>query len=195
MRVSASVRSTLEPLHKLVTNILVATNSGPLGKHMWNISLGDFLGDHFVIVRFCPSSSLVSKMLTLEQPSYILQVTGSLTLGLIKLAIFLCYYDIFWPLDWCRWAIRICASLSSAFYLSMTVVQFYFMTARKGETLAKHFGGKMAARVTHLSIPTTSVGLVIDIVLFLIPLKAIFEIQMERKKKIRSSLVFLVGLM
>lgn len=155
----------------------IATISGPLGKHMWNIKLGDFLGDHFVI------------------PSYILQVTGTLTLGLIKLAIFLCYYDIFWPLDWCRRAIRICASLSSAFYLSMTIVQFYFMTARKGETLAKHFGGKMAARVTHLSIPTTSVGLVIDVVLFLIPLKAIFEIQMERKQKIRSSLVFVVGML
>lgn len=135
------------------------------------------------------------QLLTERKPSYILQVTGTLTLGLIKLAIFLCYYDIFWPLDWCRRAIRICASLSSAFYLSMTIVQFYFMTARKGETLAKHFGGKMAARVTHLSIPTTSVGLVIDVVLFLIPLKAIFEIQMERKQKIRSSLVFVVGML
>jgi hypothetical protein len=77
----------------------------------------------------------------------------------------------------------------------MAVVQFYFMTARKGETLAEHFGSKMAARVTHFEIPITSVGLGIDIILFLIPLKAIFEIRMGRKQRIRSSLVFLVGLM
>lgn len=69
------------------------------------------------------------------------------------------------------------------------------MTPRRGETLASHFAGKMAARVTHLSIPTTSVGLAIDIVLFLIPLRAIFEIQMSRREKIRSSLVFFVGIL
>jgi len=118
-----------------------------------------------------------------------------MTLGLIKLGIFLSYYDIFWALDWCRWAIRVCAALSSAFYLSLTVVQFYYMTARPGETLAKHFGGKMAARVTHLSIPTTSVGLVIDVILFLIPLRAIFQVQMPKKQKIRASLAFIVGAM
>jgi hypothetical protein len=163
---------------------------------MWNITLGDFLGDHFVYVRvLLTETSVPLDLLTMEQTSYILQVTATATLGFVKLAICLCYYDIFWPLDWCRWAIRITASLSSAFYLAMTIVQFYFMSPRKGETLAKHFGGKMAARVTHLSIPTTSVGLVIDVVLFLIPLKAIFEIQMEKKQKIRSASVFLVGIL
>ena len=124
-----------------------------------------------------------------------MQVTGSATLGLIKLAIFLFYLEVFWPLNWCRWAIWISASLSSAFYLSMTIVQFYFMTPRPGETMARHYGGRMALKVTKLSIPTSSVGLAIDILLIMIPLRAVFQLQMAKKRKIRLYLTFLVGLM
>jgi hypothetical protein len=122
-----------------------------------------------------------------------MQVIGTATLGLMKLSIFLCYYEIFWPLDWCRWAIYICGSLSSAFYLAMTILQFVYMTQRPGETLAQHFGSPMATKVTHLSIPTSSVGLVVDVVLFLIPLIAVFQIQMQKQKKIRAALAFIVG--
>lgn len=126
---------------------------------------------------------------------YIMQVTGSATLGLIKLAIFLFYLDIFWPLKWCRWAIWVSASLSSAFYLSMTIVQFYFMTPRPGETMSRHYRGPLVLKVTKLSIPTSSVGLAIDIILLIIPLRAVFQLQIAKKKKIRLCLIFLVGLM
>ncbi|CAF9932188.1 MAG: hypothetical protein HETSPECPRED_008291 [Heterodermia speciosa] len=149
----------------------IASIRGPLGEHIWNITLAEFIG----------KSSTV--------------VTGSATLGLIKLAIFLFYLDIFWPLNWCRWAIYTGASLSSAFYLSMTIVQFYYMTPRPGETIARHFAGPLAAKVTKLSIPTSSVGLAIDIVLLIIPLRAVSQLQMAKNKKIRLYLTFLVGIM
>ena len=129
------------------------------------------------------------------QTGYIMNVTGSSTLGLIKLSIFLFYLDIFWPLHWCRWAIYIGASLSSMFYLSMTIVQYYYMTPRPGETMSKHYGGRMAAKQTKFSIPTSSVGLAIDVVLLVIPLLAVFQLQMANKKKVRICLTFLVGIM
>ncbi|KAI9699563.1 MAG: hypothetical protein M1820_007061 [Bogoriella megaspora] len=153
----------------------IAYLDGPLGRHMWNITLGDFLGNAFTYT------------------GYIENVTSSMTLGAIKLAIFLFYFEIFWPLKWCRWVVYIGGSLTGAFYLSMTIVQYYFMTPRRGETMAKHFGGKLAARTTILSIPTSSVGLVIDIVLFIVPLAAIFQLQMPGKKKIRLFITFAIG--
>lgn len=155
----------------------IASIQGPLGKHVWNISLAELIGNDFSVTL------------------YIMQVTGSGTLGLIKLAIFLFYLDIFWPLDWCRWAIYIGASLSSAFYLSITVVQFYFMTPRPGETLPKHLSGRTAAKVNRLGIPTSSVGLAIDILLLIIPLRAVAQLQLARKRKIRLYIIFLVGIM
>ena len=124
---------------------------------------------------------------------YIMQVIGGAVLGLIKLAILLFYLQIFWPLTWCRWSIRITASLSSAFYLAMTIVQFYFMTPRHGETMAQHFEGKMATKVTRLSIPTSSVGLGIDVVLLIVPLRAVFQLQLAKAKRIRLCLTFMVG--
>ena len=124
-----------------------------------------------------------------------MQVIATATLGFIKLAIFLFYLSIFWPLQWCRWVIYTGASLSSAFYLSMTIVQFYFMTPRPGETMAIHFEGNLATRVTALSIPTSPVGLVVDILLLIIPLRAVFQLQMAKKKKIKLYLTFLIGIM
>lgn len=124
-----------------------------------------------------------------------MQVTASATLGLIKLSIFLFYAEVFWVLDWCRWTIHIGASLSSAFYLAMTIVQFYFMTPRPGETMAEHFGGDMAARVTTLSIPTTSVGLAVDILLLAVPLRAVTQLRLAKRKKVRLILTFLIGVL
>lgn len=177
----------------------LASIDGPLGKHMWNITLADFLGNVFVYVSALSASTslstLVSSTNTSRQTGYIEQVTTSASLGFIKLTIFLFYLDIFWPLKWCRYAIWIGASLSSAFYLSMTIVQFYFMTPHPGETLAKHFGGKLAHKVTTLSIPTTAVGLVIDILLLIIPLRAVIQLKINKKKKVRLVLTFFVGIM
>jgi uncharacterized membrane protein len=124
-----------------------------------------------------------------------MQVTASATLGLIKLTIFLFYAEIFWVLEWCRWVIYIGASISTAFYLSMTIVQFYFMTPRPGESMAKHFGGNLAARVTSLSIPTTSVGLAIDVLLLVVPLLAVIQLRLARKKKVQLVLTFLIGIL
>lgn len=124
-----------------------------------------------------------------------MQVTASATLGLIKLSIFLFYAEVFWVLGWCRWTIHIGASLSSAFYLAMTIVQFYFMTPRPGETMAEHFGGDMAARVTTLSIPTTSVGLAVDILLLAVPLRAVTQLRLAKRKKVRLILTFLIGVL
>ncbi|CAL8579514.1 hypothetical protein XPA_005254 [Xanthoria parietina] len=155
----------------------IASIQGPLGKHMWNISVAELIGNSFSV------------------PLYIMQVTGSATLGLIKLAIFLFYLDIFWPLIWCRRTIYIGASLSSAFYLSITIVQFYFMTPRPGETLSRHLAGRTAAKVNRLGIPTSAVGLAIDIVLLIIPIRAVSQLQMAKKRKMRLYIIFLVGIM
>lgn len=70
------------------------------------------------------------------------------------------------------------------------------MTPRRGESMAKHFEGKMATKVARLSIPTSPVGLAIDIVLLVILLKAVFQLQLTKARRIRLSHIprrYLVG--
>jgi hypothetical protein len=121
-----------------------------------------------------------------------MQVSTTRTLGLIKLSIFILYYDIFNVLSWVRWTIRISAALSSAFYLALTIFNFYVMTPRSGQTIAERFGSEAAIEASKVSIPTTSVGLGIDIILFLMPFIVIFRLQMKRDQKIRASMAFIV---
>lgn len=89
--------------------------------------------------------------------------------------------------------IRISATLSSAFYLAFTIYNFYLMTPRSGETFAQRFGSQAVIEASKLSIPTTSVGLGIDIILFFMPIIVIFRLQMKRDQKIRASMAFIVG--
>jgi hypothetical protein len=68
-----------------------ASIDGPLGKHMWNITLAEFLENNFVIVSvfamlFCPYLPPANISL---QTGYIMQVSATATLGLIKLSIFI----------------------------------------------------------------------------------------------------------
>jgi hypothetical protein len=122
-----------------------------------------------------------------------MQVSTTPTLGLIKLSIFMLYYDIFNVLSWVRWMIRISAALSSAFYLALTIFNLYVMTPRSGQTIAERFGSEAVIEASKVSIPTTSVGLGIDITLFLMPFIVIFRLQMKRNQKIQASMAFMVG--
>lgn len=53
----------------------------------------------------------------------------------------------------------------------------------------------MAARVTKLSIPTTSVGLAIDILLLIVPLCAVVQLHLAKRKKVQLVLTFLIGIL
>lgn len=78
------------------------------------------------------------------------------------------------------------------FYASATVVQFYFSTPRPGESFFTHQHGKEALK---LSVPLSAVGIVIDIYILVLPIAAVWRLQMAKKRKIGVCLVFGTGSM
>ena len=111
-----------------------------------------------------------------------------------KVTFFLMYLNIFRPLRWMRICAYIGAVLTSSFYLGMFLAQLILRTPRHGETWFSH---TQATNVTQsslaLSVPQSVVGLVIDLYILVLPVFAVSQLQLPRRRKIGISLVFMTG--
>lgn len=81
------------------------------------------------------------------------------------------------------------------FYASATVVQFYYDTPRPGESFFMHQLGPLGKEALKLSVPLSAVGIVIDIYILVLPIAAVWRLQMAKKRKIGVCLVFGTGSM
>ncbi|KAI9649567.1 hypothetical protein NHQ30_002147 [Ciborinia camelliae] len=87
------------------------------------------------------------------------------------------------------------ATISSAFYLALTIVTFYLATPFSGETFESLIFSSHWATLKHLAYPSNAVGLGIDIYLFVLPLIAVSNLRIPRKKKALVMIGFGVGLL
>jgi hypothetical protein len=116
-------------------------------------------------------------------------------LGFIKLTFFLLYMQLFKPFRWIRLAIWIGATSSTFFYIAIVVLELFFATPRRGETFATHVITNLEEHEIKLTIPQAAISVVFDFYILILPLCGIWNLQLNRKKKIAVSLVFLTGLM
>lgn len=94
---------------------------------------------------------------------------------------------------------RICAytgaAITTAFYISMTVAALVFATPRRGETWPEHFISKEELYTSNLPVPSSSFGVVIDLVILLLPIIAVMQLQIPTRRKIGLVCVFMTGLL
>lgn len=103
------------------------------------------------------------------------------------------YLYIFGPLRWLRLCAYVGAAITTAFYTGMTVASFVIASPRPGETWAEHLYGKEIRKSIDLPIPTSSFGVVIDLVILVLPITAVMQLQLPTRRKIGVILVFMTG--
>ncbi|KAF7947621.1 hypothetical protein EAE96_008703 [Botrytis aclada] len=116
------------------------------------------------------------------------------TLGCMKLSIFITYLEIFQGLRWMQICVYIGATFSTAFYLALTIVQFYAATPVGGGRFAKMIFMPRFAILKRITFPVTGIALAIDIYLFILPLVAVSNLRIPTKRKIWVMIGFGVGL-
>ncbi len=94
-----------------------------------------------------------------------------------------------------RISVYIGATLSTLFYLGATIATFVLSTPRPGQSWTTDFQTEREQRLTELAIPISSMGLAIDIVLFILPFVAVYQLQLHTKRRISLTLIFSTGLM
>ena len=103
------------------------------------------------------------------------------------------YLYIFGPLRWLRLCAYVGAAITTAFYTGMTVAFFVIATPRPGETWPEHLHSKKIKKAAELTIPTSSFGVVIDLVILILPIIAVMQMHLPTPRKIRAILVFMTG--
>ncbi|CAD6446968.1 e7e449d0-169c-45ab-8012-9beda1504f11 [Sclerotinia trifoliorum] len=169
--------AVLAALAMFIDLILTVTGKGQIGIHQWNVQVSSIV----LSSRFFKTAAVIS-LLT------------PICLGLIKITIFLTYIEIFSRLRWIKISCWVGIVITSIFYLIVMSCAIFWSFPHIGETFVEHYLKAVGAiKSQELSIPTASVGLTIDVYLFLIPALAVSGLKMQRKKKVAVMLIFTTG--
>ncbi|KAA8570968.1 hypothetical protein EYC84_000343 [Monilinia fructicola] len=144
---------------------IIVTPGGGVGVHQWDVSLARLLSWRSLI------------------PLYALLYIANPAFGLVKLSIFMMYLEIFVGLRWMRICVYIGATTSCVFYITLTTLVIYFGTPFDDETWQTLLLTSHWETVKVLAYPSGSVGLAIDVYLFILPLVALINLRIPPKKK------------
>lgn len=111
----------------------------------------------------------------------------------LKDTFFIMYLYIFGPLRWLMICAYTGAAITTAFYIAIAVASFIFVTPRHGETWFEHLFPKEETHLINLPVPTSSFGVVIDLVILVLPIIAVMQLQLPTRRRIGVIGVFMTG--
>ncbi|KAI9729014.1 MAG: hypothetical protein M1828_000099 [Chrysothrix sp. TS-e1954] len=159
-----------------VGGYIYMTTRGPIGKHQWNVSLAEISDRNYLVATW------LNGVWTPPAQCF------------IKLTLFLIYWQIFWVLNWVRIAIYIGATFTTLFYTAMTIAYFVVATPRPGQTWAEQAVSKDAMTGHVLELALTLGGVVINLYLLCLPIRALFKLQLPIARKVRIAIACVFGL-
>lgn len=96
---------------------------------------------------------------------------------------------------WLRNSVYVGATVTAMIYLAFTVVQTVFSTPRIGQGWVAHFLSPRQAEIARISFPVAPIGLVIDVFLLVLPMVAVYKVQLHTTRKLGLMLMFSTGFM
>lgn len=129
------------------------------------------------------------------QPDYIIPVLIGPTLWATKLTFSLLYLQIFRPMRWMRICIYLGATLFTVFYWSISIAVIILTLPRSGESWVEVDFSPRLDIVTKVNVSIAAGGLIVDVWLLVLPLVAIYKLQLHGTRRIGLLIMFSTGLM
>lgn len=114
-------------------------------------------------------------------------------LGLIKCSLFVQFYFLFRPLRWIRICVWIGVSVAATFYITVTIAGLVLSTPWGGENWIADILSHHYWLYEKFAIPTGVIGMIADWYLLILPIPAVWGLQMSTRKKIGILMVFMTG--
>ena len=114
-------------------------------------------------------------------------------LGLIKVTLLLQYYQLFNPMKWMRICVMSGLVVTSLFYTAITVTYIALMAQRPGESWAVTLLSQHWVEAYNFFLPPGIVGTLLDWYLLILPIPAVFSLNMTLAKKIGVLSIFMTG--
>ncbi|KAG8525768.1 uncharacterized protein KY384_000528 [Bacidia gigantensis] len=117
---------------------------------------------------------------------------------LVKLSLFVLFIQIFRPFRWVRYCCWIGAVVTGLFYFAKLIVYASLcLPSVHGDHTAlgyvKAWASPQCKNLTELMLATGAVNVVSDLYLMILPLPAVWQLNLPRKRKIGISFMFLTG--
>ncbi|KAJ2997401.1 hypothetical protein NUW58_g667 [Xylaria curta] len=157
--------------------VLFAVTKAKFGTHMWDLSLAHTFSDDFLIASFFTN-----------WPS-------GLVWAFAKTSFFLMYLQIFGPLPWLRICVYAGLVVNWLFYTIVIISSFIYQVPNPGQTWQEGFLNERYTQSFKWTIPIASGSLILDTYIFILPIIAIFNLQLQVKKKVGVIAVFATGLL
>lgn len=114
---------------------------------------------------------------------------------LIKLTLFLLYLHIFSRLRWLRYLVWVGIISTALFYGSMTIIYSVICTPSKGQSYLEAFLSPQCSKASDISLAAGLFNMFSDIYLLVIPIPAVWSLQLERRRKLGVLIIFATGFM
>ncbi|QSZ36742.1 hypothetical protein DSL72_006625 [Monilinia vaccinii-corymbosi] len=150
---------------------------GPVGKHQWDVTIGDVTSNNFIIAV-----------------AFLSNVLFSPTLLLAKVTLFFLYLELFQPFKWMRICVYIGVATTTIFYLATGILMIVWSSPHRGETWQTHLFTYQQQKAQIYASSFSAVGLAIDLYLLVLPLKAVCDLYLPLKRKLAAGVVFLTGI-
>ena len=153
-------------------------SGGVLGKHQWDFLIGEW--------------STESLRLDLTN-----EAIYGLLIRIVKVSLFLLILEIFRPLKWLRIAVWLGLVTTGVFYYSYMIILLIVCAPKEMTQLAylEILGTPQCLNNPRFILPVGIMNVLSDVYLMLIPLPAIWGLQIPLMKKIGISTIFLTGSM
>ncbi|KAI1633568.1 hypothetical protein F4809DRAFT_622741 [Biscogniauxia mediterranea] len=157
---------------------IACVTGGAFGKHAWNVLLGAFTRSQLVL-------------------SLLVELFGPLATCSVKISVLVLYLQIFRILKWMRVISIAGIIVITAAHISTTITFAAMCAPRTGSgqlDFLAAFVSDTCSRTRILIVIQGIINVVTDIFLLILPLPAIWTLQMPLKRKLAISSMFLVGL-
>ena len=120
--------------------------------------------------------------------------TQPVCLLLIKLTIQLQFLEMFWPIKRLRMLNHIGVAVICTLYGAIAVALLVLNIPQAGQTCAQHILSSAARQQQlNLTIPLGLSGVVTDVFLLLLPIKAVAKLNMPLRRKVGVLFIFMTG--
>lgn len=115
----------------------------------------------------------------------------------MKLSLFVLYVQVFGPLQWLRYLAWAGAIITGLFYFIVMAVELAFCLPRHGHSQSAYMSGLLAPKCVSSRRPIV-IGLAVvsvlsDLYLIILPLPAVWHLQLPLRRKLAVSAMFFTG--
>jgi hypothetical protein len=118
-----------------------------------------------------------------DTPAFVLLTVLPVTYGFLKATFFILYLQLFYQLRWMRISATLGLCVSVAAYTTFTAATLYLLIRRN------------IVAYGMVAVPISAFGLASDITILVLPIIAVANLKVPRRKKFAAVLIFLSGLM